>query len=150
MNSVQTPEIDTAEEQKFGPEIVLGEKLNNPYSLSNMQAAYESLVRTKSGEGAEVEELEANCLYVRFLPKDSTDVAILQNLKLELFDYPLDYDITVEGNTYHDSTLPEDQITWQYTTVKPGFSFPDIEYQILEECYIPEESEETKSGYASP
>jgi len=56
INSVKTPEIDSAEDQKFGPEIVLGEKLNNPYSLSNMQAAYESLICTKSGEGAEVEK----------------------------------------------------------------------------------------------
>lgn len=149
INTVQTTEIDIAEEQKFGPEIVLGEKLNNPYSLSNMQAAYESLVRTKSGEGADVEELEANCLYVRFLPKDSTDVAILQSSNLELFDYPLDYDIEVEGDTYHDPSIPEGQITWHYTTVKPDFEFPNIEYEILEECYIPEETEDTKAGGSS-
>ena len=115
INSVQTPKIDTAEEQKFGPEIVLGEKLNNPYSLSNMQAAYESLVRTKSGEGIEVEELEANWLYVRVLPKDSTDVSFLIDSGLELFDYPLDYEIEVYGNSYHDPSIPEDEITWQYT-----------------------------------
>ena len=111
-----------------------------------MQAAYEAMVRTRSGAAADVGRLEANCLYVRFLPKDSTDIVILQDSDLELFDYPLDYDIVVEGNTYHDPSLPENQITWQYTTVKPDYTFPAIEYQILEECYIPEESEETRAG----
>ena len=42
-----------------------------------MQDAYESLVRTKSGDDVNVASLKANCLYVRFLPKDSTDIAIL-------------------------------------------------------------------------
>ena len=134
----ETNSIDVSE--------LLGEKLNNPYSLSNMQAAYESINRTRAGNPLKSTKLEANCLYVRFLPKDSTDIAILQNSQLELFDYPLDYDIVVEGNTYHDPTLPKEQITWQYTTVKPGFSFPDIEYQILDECFIPEETEETRAG----
>lgn len=147
INSVQTPKIDTAEEQKFGPEIVLGEKLNNPYSLSNMQAAYESLVRTKSGEGIEVEELEANWLYVRVLPKDSTDVSFLIDSGLELFDYPLDYEIEVYGNSYHDPSIPEDEITWQYTRVRPDFHFPETtQYEVLDECYIPEDDIETKSG----
>ncbi len=111
-----------------------------------MQAAYESLIQTRSDLHPQVDQLKANCLYVRFLPKDSTDVAILQDLDLELFDYPLDYDIVVEGNSYHDPTLPEDQITWQYTTVKPDFTFPEIEYQIIEECYIPEETELTRAN----
>lgn len=48
---------DDVRGQKFGPEMILGEKLNNPYSLSNMQVAYESLVRTKYGEDEEVEQL---------------------------------------------------------------------------------------------
>lgn len=128
--------------------MVLGEKLNNPYSLSNMQAAYESLVRTKSGEGTEVEELEANWLYVRVLPKDSTDVSFLIDSGLELFDYPLDYEIEVYGNSYHDPSIPEDEITWQYTRVRPDFAFPkDMQYVVLEECFIPEEDTETKAGF---
>lgn len=147
IDSVQSPVIDDIAEQKFGPEMVLGEKLNNPYSLSNMQAAYESLVRTKSGEGTEVEELEANWLYVRVLPKDSTDVSFLIDSGLELFDYPLDYEIEVYGNSYHDPSIPEDEITWQYTRVRPDFHFPEtMQYEILDECYIPEDDIETKSG----
>jgi len=142
------PEQDV-DEQKFGPEIILGEKLTNPYSLSNMQAAYESLLRTQYGEGAEIKQLEANCLYVRFLPKDSSEISVLQKLDLELFDYPLDYEIKVVGNSYHDPSIPEDQITWHYTTVKPGFAFPKITYQVLDECYIPQRADGVKAGESS-
>ena len=124
--------------------MVLGEKLNNPYSLSNMQAAYDELCKTKSLSS---EKLEATDLYVRFLPKDSTDIAFLQNLDLEFFDFPLDYEIEEYGNYYHDPSVPEGEITWQYTKVKPDFLFPDIQYEIIDECYIPEEDEElTKSS----
>ena len=84
--------------------MVLGEKLNNPYSLSNMQAAYDELCKTKSLSS---EDLEATDLYVRFLPKDSTDIAFLQNLDLEFFDFPLYYEIEEYGNYYHDPSVPE-------------------------------------------
>lgn len=125
--------------------MVMGEKLNNPYSVSNMQAAYDSLVSMMPGGHTEAERLSPNCLYVRFLPKDSAEIAILQDMDVELFEYPLDYEIKVEGDSYHDPNLPEDQITWQYTTVSPDFVFPSIEYQILEECYLPAQSEKSSS-----
>lgn len=151
MNIVQNAS-DDVRGQKFGPEMILGEKLNNPYSLSNMQVAYESLVRTKYGEDEEVEQLKANHLYVRFLPKDSTDVRLLQNLNLDLFDFPLDYDVLVYGDHYHDPSIPLSDFTWQYTVVKPDFSFPKIQYEVLDECFIPDDDECTKafySGFAS-
>ena len=74
----------------------------------------------------------------------------MQSLELELFDYPLDYDIVVEGNYYHDPSIPDDQITWQYTCVRPNFEFPDIDFEVLERCFIPEENgEPTKAGSCS-
>ncbi len=126
----------------FGETMVIGEKLNNPYSISIMRAAFDSLTNTASDRHIDAEQLQPNCLYVRFLPRDSAEVALLQNLGLELFEYPLDYDIEVEGDSYHDPTIPEDQITWQYTTVSPDFVFPTMRHQILEECYIPSLSED--------
>lgn len=80
--------------------IVLGKKLPNPYALANMQLAYDSLMKTVSPTPVELLPTE---LYVRFLPKDSTDLRILwEDEDLVLFDYPLDYEITVEGGYYHD------------------------------------------------
>lgn len=144
MKNLEVPSQEIPQEepvQLFADKMVLGEKLNNPYSLSNMRSAYLDLIKSKasSEEGSDIQQLQANCLYVRFLPKDSTDVAALQDLHLELFDYPLDYDILVEGEYYHDPSIPEDEITWQYTTVSPDFVFPEIPYEILDECFIPDD-----------
>lgn len=130
----------------FEETMVLGEKLNNPYSISNMQLAYDSLMNMTYPEHLTTERLMPNCLYVRFLPRDSAEIATLQDMDVELFEYPLDYDIVVEGDLYRDPNIPEGQMTWYYTTVKPDFVFPSIEYQILEECYIPVLSEGQSSN----
>lgn len=116
--------------------MTLGQKQINPYALVIMQQAADELEI-----GA---KLEPTHLYVRFLPTDSTQYNILaRDMELELFDFPLDYEIIQEGSFYHDPTLPEDAITWQYTTVEPGFSFPEnITYEVLEECYIPNTEDE--------
>jgi hypothetical protein len=123
---------------------VLGKKLDNPYSIGNMRKAYRNLTGTRSSDGSEA-DLEPNSLYVRFLPKDSTDVRLLDETGLELFDYPLDYDIVSYGDTYHDPSVPEGMPTWQYTCVKPDFAFPNIEHEILDYCYIPNDGPETRA-----
>lgn len=119
--------------------MVLGEKLENPYSIANMEKAYADLIKTRAAGDFKIETTD---LYVRFLPKDSTELLELQkDTLLELFDYPLDYDIEVEGTYYHDPSIPEGQITWLYTTVKPDYEFPAIQYEILEKCFIPNEDD---------
>lgn len=119
--------------------IILGEKVPNPYALSVMQNAYEEMVKSDSHFPI-LKKLNPTDLYVRFLPKDSTDLRILDESGLILFDYPLDYEIDTMGNYYHDPTIPDDMPTWLYTTVPVGYSFPDIEYEILEECFIPDDT----------
>ena len=126
--------------------MILGEKLNNPYALEVMQTAVESL----TPEGKPVPTLMVTDLYVRFLPKDSAELTVLYDVeKLELFDYPLDYEILVEGDYYHDPSIPEGNPTWLYTTVSPDYDFPDVEYEILETCYIPQESSAKSSTSAT-
>ena len=122
-------------------EIILGEQLENPYSLENVKCACKSLYPTKSFDG-----LQATNLYVRFLPKDSDEMNLLESLSLELLDYPVDYEILQDGDYYKDPSISEDAITWQYAVVPSDFVFPDIEYQILENCFITDSSSGTRSG----
>ena len=123
---IDSPEfVDDSELQDV---MVLGERLTNPYSLNNMRAAYESLYGAGSGD-----KLKANSLYVRFLPADSTQLSKISCL--ELFDYPLDYEILNEGLRYYDSDIMENEITWQYANVPVDYAFPeDMKYEILDEC----------------
>lgn len=111
--------------QQFGEKTELGKQLNNPYALENMQAVSKG-------------PLEANFLYVRFLPEDDMDIFLLQQKDLHLYEYPLDYELNVIGRSYHDPSVPEDKPTWQYAIVPADFDFPDVTYEKLEECYIPE------------
>lgn len=116
--------------------------LPNPYSLEVMQAVYD----TYSMSGV---QLIPTDLYVRFLPQDSTQLRLLYESGLELFDYPLDVDLD-EHIAYMDSTALNGGFTWLYTTVKPDYVFPQgIRHDVIEDCYIPEEGEtipQTKGG----
>ena len=121
--------------------IVLGERLENPYKTENITKALHSLYPTKAGKV----DVQTTDLYVRFLPSSQEEYDILSAEGLRLFDYPLDYAVKVDGDWYHDPEIPYGQITWQYAVVPVDFRFPDIRYEIIEECFIPENDPLTKS-----
>ncbi len=121
--------------------IVLGNRLENPYKTENMTKALQSLYPTK----ADRVEVQTTNLYVRFLPKTKEEIELLKSLTDNLMDHPLDYSIRVEGDWYHDPSVPEGDLTWQYAVVPRNFEFPDIEYELIDECYIAENAPGTKS-----
>ena len=121
--------------------IELGEKLEDPYTVGNMQAAVARLYPTKAGEI----RITATDLYVRFLPKTEDEYALLLSKGLKLTDHPVDYRIVKEGDYYHDPSLSENEITWQYAVVGKDFIFPSgIRYEILDECYLSENDPVTR------
>lgn len=112
----------------------LGRKLVNPYSIEVMQLACDSLCGLHHHPRM---ELQPTDLYVRFLPADSTEYNDLLALGSELFNFPLDYEIIGDMGEYRDSSLLESQMTWQYTTLPIGTSFPNVLYEVLDTCFIP-------------
>lgn len=121
--------------------IVLGERLENPYTTENMTKALHSLYPTK----ADRVEVKTTDLYVRFLPKTENEFEFLLNEGLTLTDHPLDYDIAVEGDWYHDPQIPEGNLTWQYSVVPYDFEFPEMTYEIIDRCHIAGNDAETRS-----
>lgn len=115
-------------------QMVLGQKINNPYSVANMTTAWNNLY------DPDYVALPATDLYVRFLPANLEELKLLfdymDSLDIDLDDHPLDYEIIQEGTWYHDPSIPEDQPTWFYTVVKPDFVFPPIQYQVLEQLVL--------------
>lgn len=120
--------------------IVLGERLENPYKTENITKALCALYPTK----ADRIDLKTTDLYVRFLPSDKAEYDTLMSLGLRLLDHPMDYDIVVEGDWYHDPDIPEGEVTWQYAVVPADFSFPDIPYEVIDECFLAENDVETR------
>jgi hypothetical protein len=116
--------------------IVLGKQRQDPFSIENIKQAYNNLL--VSEENIPAFDIVANHVYIRFLPKDSTELRLLQNNpELILFQYPLDYEILEGGLYYHDPNLPASSYTWMYTSVKKDKKLPAVPYEIIRDLYIP-------------
>ena len=131
-------------------ETILGKEIENPYSLTYMRQALKELSKSKLSKTALDYEIKANFLHVRFLPANDEEFeTLLSDTSIELFDRPMLCEIKQEGEKYHDPSLPEDAITWQYTTVPVNYNFPKVKYEILDSCFVPEDMDEniSKSFY---
>jgi hypothetical protein len=114
-------------------QVLLGNQLPNPYTVANMQQAYNILY----GPG---QTLTANHMYVRFKPANEDQLGILEdNEDLELQDFPMDYAVTQDGDYYQDPNLGTEDISWLYAVVPVGYTPPaGIQYEILCTLYIPD------------
>ncbi|WP_027003229.1 hypothetical protein [Hugenholtzia roseola] len=122
--------------------LVLGRKLENPYTVENMKAAVAVLGR-RGYTLLEAENLEESHYYIKFKPKNEEEYsALLANNDLTLYSYPLDYEVLERGSFYHDPTLPQDVPTYQYASVRKENKLEvTCEYEVLAKLYIPEEDE---------
>jgi hypothetical protein len=113
---------------------ILGNQLiGNPYSVSVMQQASINLYGHASG-------ISVNKKYIRFRPMDEDQMDLLLNLDIELFDYPLNYDVIIEGDFYKDPNIGSNENPWFYTVVAPDFQPPSgIIYEWLGDLYVPDQ-----------
>lgn len=118
-------------------EMVLGKKLQNPYTVQNMKQAYKNIADKKEVLNLDI---KANFMYVRFLPNDSIEYRrIHHDETFMLFDHPLDYEINVKGNKYKDPSTKDNKYTWYYCVVKVGQAIPEgIKQEVLADLYIPQ------------
>ncbi len=126
---------------------VLGQKLENPYSVENMEKAYLNL--KSSGYETPGVQIETTHLYLRFLPQNYDELSLLKSdSTIILYEIPMDYEITEPGVYYHDPSLPDTAITWQYCAVEVDKHLPNVQYELLAKLYIPLETEsaDTKSS----
>jgi len=139
-------EIDL--ERPYG-EMVLGDVINNPFSVKNMQRAkellyddLESLQKLGITQGyLDRFQVETTDLYVRFLPKNMDEILTLEaDTNLITFPYPLHREILEEGDYYVDKDLPEG-LMWLYAVVPYDYNFDmSVEYEVLETLFLPEHS----------
>ena len=115
--------------------IVLGGRLDNPYTTANVRRAYKAVYPTKSEDAVNTTDY-----YVRFLPKNQAEFDLIASLGVEMLDHPVDYEVISEGDYYHDPSVPDTDITWQYAVVPSDFEFPAVRYEIIDECFIARET----------
>ncbi|MFT6815054.1 MAG: hypothetical protein ACJAZ3_000952 [Sphingobacteriales bacterium] len=126
-------------------QIVLGQKLNNPYTIPVMQQAYENLSPLFLALNNEF-NITRSHYYIKLKPVSDIDIAAIDISNLETFDYPLDYEILNNGVYYQDPSIPKGQPTFQYTVVTNLNDVPNVNYEVLEEIYIPELTEDARDS----
>jgi len=127
---------------------MLGKQLENPYSVENMRIALENLRNSnennRMGDGIEVSTTH---LYLKFKPQNEDELSLLQqDSTLNLYTYPLDYELLDGVEDYHDPEVPEDQPTYQYCAVPVDKALPDVSYEVLEELFIPDDYSDDNEG----
>ncbi len=115
---------------------VLGVKLQNPYSVSNMLQAYSNL-QSKDPDFP-LMSISTNYRYIKFMPQNESQLDLLKSdSTIILYDIPLDYEIIENGTYYHDPSLPDTAVTYQYCSLPISKVMPSVPYIILENLYIP-------------
>ncbi|HBS12775.1 MAG TPA: hypothetical protein DEO36_09580, partial [Flavobacteriaceae bacterium] len=135
----------------------LGEKLNIPFTVENMQKAYNnlknnaSLKKTKTFNKSNEElKIETSHYYYRFLPKDIPQYDKLVNdTILQVSDVPFEYEVETSGDYYQDPSLKGSKFTYYYSVFPIDYNFPkEIEAEKIANLYFPPEqdTEELKKG----
>jgi len=141
---IPTPNTQTQKTFETDTPTKIGKKLPNPFTVENMQNAFNQLSREKTET-----ELETNQLYVRFFPETTEESKELEEQGLILWDIPLDVEVEQYGTAFHDPASPNTTMTWLYTTVKPDYKFGKIKHEIIDSLFLPnlvsEEGKRTKS-----
>ncbi|MDR2594241.1 MAG: fibrobacter succinogenes major paralogous domain-containing protein [Fibromonadaceae bacterium] len=123
-------------------------KEQNPYSVENMNKTFKKLVLANNANAKDIPELEANFLYVRFLPYGKHGVYELKtyDTSLVLFKHPMDYNEIRKPVVYIDKTLPDSIIPY-FATVPVGYEFGSTPYEILQELFLTQPLEEDEGDY---
>jgi len=125
----------------------IGKKIEDPYKIDNMRKAYRKLYAADST--IPKMEIQPTHKYLRFLPKNEAEYEILRSdTCIDLFSHPLDYVFTEDMSYYHDPSLPESSITYQYSVLPIDYTIPDVYYELIYECYFPEDNDEKSEELA--
>ncbi|MEW5845029.1 MAG: hypothetical protein AB1777_02060 [Bacteroidota bacterium] len=130
-------EPNTPKEASAEGMIKLGKRLENPFTVENMQKAYNNLV--KQGAVKSGLEISPTHQYIRFLPSDMEQFDQLELDTLNaMFDYPLDYEIEEGGTYYYDPELnPEvNPYSWQYVVLPINKPVPNIPHEKIADLVL--------------
>lgn len=137
--------------------IVLGAKLNNPYSVANLQIARDSLI-AEGATPSSLPAITATHYYARFKPADDDALAELidRDTSIIYYEFPLDYEIKEFGISYHDPAIADTLPTYQYASVpilkwQNLQNIPNVECTLLEPlCILDEDKDGSHLGDITP
>lgn len=132
-------------------EIILGNKIDNPYSVENMQKAYSNLMSIKSKNSntlkktGETINISVNHHYVRFWCNTPEDKDKLTDLDIKFSEFPLDQEIEEEGEFFIEEDVSTENFegSWVYTSLLADFDYNSLslKYEILEDLFLFEDAQ---------
>lgn len=124
--------------------MVFGPQLANPYNVDVMRQAL-AAIREEDPDFF-FPTINTSHYYVRFRPDSYEQMYDLfaRDTSIIYCDFPLDRDIE-SGNFYHDPSIVDTLPTYQYATIKTAkwnslINGSNVEYEILDELYIPDDA----------
>lgn len=123
----------------------------NPYSMNVVRTVKEFYGRSTDSALAAFGNLSLNSnnyqLYIRLIPTGETDYAAINNWldadsNHRLLPFPID-SVTLYPHLFTEEVLQNyiDSPTVFYTTIPLSYSLPDMELEILDTLYVPDENE---------
>lgn len=115
-------------------EIELGKKLINPYSIVNMKEAQSKLAENYQ-ETTNI-AISTNYLYLKLTPTSQKSAIALNNEEgVDLFNYPLDYEVVKQGNIFKKKELTYPSF---YCAAPIEKTFPQgVIVEVVEELFLP-------------
>ncbi len=132
---------ESAEPPTVSGPTILGRRTPNAYTPEAMRRALAELSQTNKSLSLDTADIEATHLYLRFAPRDSSDVMALEaDTSIFFTEVPMDYEVAAIGDYYRDPSLPDTVPTYMYCTARVGQSLPDVPHETLSELFLMEEA----------
>ncbi len=130
-------------------QIILGDVLENPYSVESMRAAFDFYNNNVPDSPYREKEVVATHYYIKIEPTTAAHLITLDHLDdtndldaPTIHDYPLDRKIIQEGDYYIMPKESNDVYHAAYSVVPVDYVFQNpVPYTILSELYLPSDDE---------
>lgn len=117
----------TKEQSENLPDVQLGKQLENPYSVDNMKKAWRNLQENENAYRMMTDSISTTHLYLKFKPANEDELSLLkEDSTLDLYTYPLDYEIPEGLDHYHDPEIVDSLPTYQYCAVPLDKKLPAV------------------------
>ncbi|MFA6276763.1 MAG: hypothetical protein WC622_08440 [Pedobacter sp.] len=110
-------------------------------SLESTQLLQSSnVISAVQGTAISKEAITASHYYIKFKPKTLKEYDLLKaDSSLVIYPFPIDSETNNYHANYHDPSLPANVPTYQYASVPINHKLPNIEYEKLEDLFLPNE-----------
>jgi hypothetical protein len=141
-------------QELFNPNepVIFGKRIENPYSVENMRAAFNSLSAETRGDLSADDVVITTHKYLKFIFRNDEQYDIInRDASITLFFYPIDLEIERSG--YYEDEGSEDGIRIRYASISVDkmelVNSCGVEFVTLANMFMPDEDGYREAGFAT-